>query len=70
MSPRYVVEGRWDEIETDALPNDGADETWPNCVTPDCQWKQCLWSGTEWCVPCALRALGRDEIDRRYRARR
>jgi hypothetical protein len=41
---------------------------WPNCATPDCEHKRCCWSGTDFCHPCAVRVLGRPEVDRRYRA--
>ena len=41
---------------------------WPNCATVDCCNKRCLWSGTPLCFPCAVDALGADEMARTYNA--
>jgi hypothetical protein len=43
---------------------------WPACPTPDCGNKVCRWAGTDLCHPCSERALGKEEMERRYRITR
>jgi hypothetical protein len=41
---------------------------WPGCETPDCGNKQCTWADFPLCFRCGERALGHDEMVRRYNA--
>jgi hypothetical protein len=39
---------------------------WPDCATPECTNKVCMWAGEKLCHPCAVRKVGRAEVDKRY----